>query len=233
MINIINKIIMILEFKKQSDKFVGTLGGMPYLENISLWPVNPKTKNKLVHLLSLFPNFQNDSFGNDMCISVFISLERNAKGSPKDDIINEMSVHSNRELNLMKNGYTQVLIHNKKELPHSELIELPEVLPLFFIESRDLTEEEYQREREMLDETDMGIDKSTVLGFPFFEQDRIVPQPPMKYSFKLQLNEWDIDKFENGKYKGIFKGGFGYLWLDNNFRRIKEGNSVGLFCIQW
>lgn len=234
-LNIVTNIfIMIIEFKQEASDFIGVLGGVPPLANFENWPINPQTNDKLVHLLTLYSNFQNDSITDDFCISIFITLEKGKNGLFKDEYLNCISVQSNSEINNLKNEYSKVILGKRnKSVELNSLMDDVIILPKFFITQRPMTDEEMEIQRTLLDESDMGIDKSSILEFPFFEQENIVPLPPMKYSFKMQINEWDIDKLSNGEYNGIFKGGFGYLWLDNNFKKLKENSVVGLFGIQW
>lgn len=219
---------MILEFKKESSNPVGYFGGSPWVENIAEWPSCPSTEKPMVHLFTILPQMIGSGFDYEEAISVFISTDLDKNGVPKLSLLNKYTVQETTDLKKLE-GFSRVLKHRKCAGPlqaqHGGIS-----LPFRYLEKRPYTKEESEEELTLFEDTNMGLDFSKFMGIPFYEQDVI--NPHIKYVFMIQINEWDITSFAP-EFKGLFNGGIGYLFLDRNYKKIKPGNEVGIFFVQY
>jgi hypothetical protein len=219
---------MILELKDELINPVGYFGGFPWIENEDNWPICPQTGENMLHLMTILPSIMGDSFSEDNCVSIFISFDVDVNKSPKKTLSDNYTFHESKDIDKLKSGFSKVIMTKKADKPLNSG-KAKFVLPFKNIEKRPYTDKEYEEEKTLVEEANMGIDKSKFMGIPFFEQDII--DPSMRYFFLLQLNEWDIDVFAE-EYKGIFQGGLGYVYLDRNIKKIQIGKDAGFFFIQ-
>lgn len=211
--------------KNKTNNSIGYIGGNVTIPT-NLWPIVPEKNIYQTHLCTLFPNFfRNGSLSENKNISIFISIERHKLGGVKETISSKYTVHQASDLNLLAEGYSQVIVYdcdynNDKELSLSEI-----VLERKYFEFIEDATQYMEKEHAFFEENGMGMDISKQLGIPYFEQDKIYPGP--KYQFYMQLLEEDIEKELN-----IFQRGIGYFYLDKNLKKLKSGSNAGLFFIQ-
>ena len=221
---------MRLIFKKEIiANPVAIFGGGAWIEDTKDWPRIPFSERYMTHLMSIFSNIMGDSFDSNYCISVFISYELDKDGYPKVSLSDKYVVHTQDDLTKFKEeGFTKVIITKKRISSIKEKFS-EHVLPTIYIDKRNFTKEENDSYDEEFENSGMGIDGSTLLTNPYFEQDVI--KFPMSEDILLQIDEWDlVDIYP--ELKGIFQTGLGYLFLNKNYKKKKNGEIIGDFFIQ-
>ncbi|NDV68301.1 hypothetical protein [Dysgonomonas sp. 25] len=221
---------MRLIFKKEKlENPIAILGGLPWIENIEDWPKIPSSEKYMTHFMTIFSNISGDSFNSDCCISVFISYDLDKDKYPKPSLSDKYTVHNQADLIRFKEyGYTKVIITKKRDAPI--LDNMSEYsLPVLYVEKRNFTNEENEAYDKEFENSGMGLDGSTLMTNPYFEQDAI--QFPMSEDILLQVDEWDLnDIFPD--YKDIFQSGLAYLYLNKNYKKKQMGETVGCFFTQ-
>ncbi|MDE6251949.1 MAG: DUF1963 domain-containing protein [Lachnospiraceae bacterium] len=182
------------------------IGGKSFLPNDIKWPVNPNG-DKLVLILNLPTNFLNTNcetnFPKDMIISVFTTY------NPEDYFLDSIVYHGNaEELDNIKNGFTQVILHPIGSLRNDSEFLIPA--------RKIIVEKEINKENEYY---------GSLLGNPpvFLQQERLELD---SYQFCMQIYGEDFpDEFQDIFY---LDESIGYLFLN------KEGNlnDTGLFFTQ-
>lgn len=138
-------------------------------------------------------------------------------------------MHNQTDLISFKgHGYTKVIITKKRNT--SILENMSEYsLPVLYVEKRNFTNEENEAYDKEFENSGMGLDGSTLMTNPYFEQNII--QFPMSEDILLQIDEWDLsDIFSD--YKGVFQSGLAYLYLNKNYKKKQMGEIAGCFFIQ-
>jgi hypothetical protein len=162
-----------------------------------------------------------------MAMTVFIAVEQRGDGSFSRNLQRRYTVHQQSDLEaIIKNGFARVILH---ELVDEPLVpeEPPFLLERAFIDFEEMTREEHEEENE---DEDSGIELSKPSGRPYWIQDPIYES--RRYMFLMQLLDADVAGTGNA-HIGLFGEGIGYLFLDKQARRGKEGDEAGFFFIQF
>jgi hypothetical protein len=159
----------------------------------------------MTHFMTIFHNISGDPFDSGCCISVFVSYELDKNESLKQSLSDKYTVHNQARLAPFKEqGYTKVIITRKQSSSvNQKLSEFS--LPVIYMEKRTFTVEENEAYDQKFEDSGMGLDGSTLMTNPYFEQDVI--QFPMSEDILLQLDEWDLSEIYPD-YKGIFQSGY-------------------------
>lgn len=96
-----------------------------------------------------------------------------------------------------------------------------------FIDFEEMTDEEHDEEHQ---DEDSGIGLSKPSGRPCWLQDPIYE--PARYMFMMQLVDADVAE-ASPQHAGLFGEGIGYLFVDMQARRGKQGDDAGFFFIQF
>lgn len=96
-----------------------------------------------------------------------------------------------------------------------------------FIDFEPMTDEEFAEEHE---DEDSGLGISKQLGRAAWMQDPIYV--PSRYLLLLQLTDYEISRWAP-QQEGIFLDGIGYIYLDKQARRKKQGDEAGFFFVQY
>ncbi|MDE6251943.1 MAG: hypothetical protein K2M78_04780 [Lachnospiraceae bacterium] len=170
------------------------------------WSVNPNG-DKLVLILNLPTNFLNTScetnFPKDMIISVFTTY------NPEDYILDSIVYYGNtEELDNIKNGFTQVILHSIGSLRNDSEFLIPA--------RKIIVEKEINKENKYY---------GSLLGNPpvFLQEERLELD---SYQFCMQIYGEDFpDEFQDIFYLDY---SMGYLFLNKECNL----NDVGLFFTQ-
>ncbi|QCI11122.1 hypothetical protein E6B08_06735 [Pseudomonas putida] len=212
----------------QHNRGFGQVGGGALLKDIALWPANPETGELLTPVLTLTERFQAATFiPPGMAITVFLAAERQSGGSFNRTLQRRYTVNQQSELKAAINsGFARVILHELAD--HSlEPSDHPLLLNRAFIDFEDMSDDEEQEEHE---DEDSGIDLSKSSGRPCWLQDPIYE--PQRYMFMMQLLDADVAE-ASPQHEGLFAEGIGYLFVDLQARRGKEGDEAGFFFIQF
>ncbi|MDF0729359.1 hypothetical protein P0Y43_01295 [Pseudomonas entomophila] len=205
----------------------GQVGGAPYLDDSSLWPRAPDTGELMTPLATLTERFLPVTFvPPGMGLTVFITT-RKGNGEFSRTTQRQYTVHQQSDLKeKLGNGYTRVILHT---LTDEALVPNEPVLLLkpSFINFEPLTEDEITEE---LEDEDSGIELSKPVGRPSWLQDPIYE--PKRYLFLMQLLDADLAQ-SSPEHEGILAEGIGYLYVDRQARRGKQGDEAGFFFIQF
>lgn len=217
----INRII----FSDQNHS-LGQIGGGAWLNDLSLWPKDPKTGKPMLPVVMLTSKFLSVPFiPEGMAITVFVSVER-SDGIFKRSSLREFTVHQQSEMDKLKLGYSKVLLHSlaSQEL-FTETLDIP-------ITRKYITQQAFSAEEiaEELDDETSGAGLSKVLGRPCWLQDPLYENP--RYYFLAQILDSDIGKI-SPQHEGLFAAGIGYVFADNRAKKLSEGADAGYFFIQF
>lgn len=205
----------------ENDQSLGQLGGGAWLSDIALWPTDPDTGELMLPLMTLTSRFLGTPFLADgMAMTVFISV----RGDFKRSALRKFTVHRQDELEGLKKGYSQVLVHPLAS------VELQPDLPLINRKFIDLSAFDEADLQEELEDDTQGAGMSKVLGRPCWLQDPIYETP--RYYFLAQLQERDIRAISPA-HEGLFAEGTGYLFADNRSQKITQPTEGGYFFIQF
>ncbi|HHK1257571.1 TPA: hypothetical protein ACQQSZ_006256 [Pseudomonas aeruginosa] len=210
------------------DRGFGQIGGAPLLKELSLWPVNPQNGGLMTPILTLTEQFRPARFvPPGMAITVFLAVEQQKDGGFSRPLQRRYTVNQQSELqNVISAGFTRVILHELANQP-LEPRNPPLLLGQAFIDFEEMTNEEHDEEHE---DEDSGIGLSKPSGRPCWLQDPIY-EPP-RYMFMLQLVDADVAE-ASPQHAGLFGEGIGYLFVDMQARRGKEGEDAGFFFIQF
>jgi hypothetical protein len=217
---------MHLIFKETSSDFVGILGGLPWIKSEAEW--QKSGDSFMVPLLTIFPNIMGDPFDSKYCITVFIDYGLDRNGCPKSSISEKYTINTQDEFDKMKENHTKVVFTENIGKPYEKQLS-KEILPVLYIEKKPYTSEEIDMDIEAFEENGQGLEGSSFLSAPYFEQEEI--RFSQKYDIFLQIDEWDIQNYSN-KLKGIFQTGIGYLYYEKGYKKKKVGEEIGKFFIQ-
>lgn len=214
-----------------SDKTLGYLGGSVDRFPKELWAQIPNSELYQTHLFTLYPDFYHevDKMNvQNFRISVFASLERHALGGVKHSLTEKFTVNADDELAILEQGYSTAILYQVDD--SIEEYNLSEIsLKKTYFHVLENSDEQYQsyKEEELLcfEDSGMGMDVSKMFEMFFFIQDDIRVHP--KYRRLFQILDDDIDK----DWK-VFQDGIGYFFLDQNIKKLKHGDSAGIFFIQ-
>lgn len=214
-----------------TDRTLGYIGGGVNKFPKELWAKIPNSELYQTHLFTLYPDFYHEADRmsvKNFRISVFASLAEHALGGVKYSLTDKFTVHSDEDLKNLEQGYsTAVLYEVDDSLEEYNLSEVSLKKTYFhLLEKSDEGFDKY-KEEELLcfEDTGMGADVSKMFDMFFFIQDDIKVHP--KYARLVQILDDDIDK----EWK-VFQGGVGYFYLDRNIKKLKHGDSAGIFFIQ-
>ncbi|MGN8249309.1 hypothetical protein [Pseudomonas sp. SMV7] len=212
----------------QHDQGLGHVGGGAYLNNLALWPTNPKTGELLTPLVTSTERF----YSGDRCIpagmatTVFIAAQHYQSGGFNAALQRRYTVSEQSQLQeQINNGFARVILHDLAPEPI-----VPDNAPLLltqaFINFEAMSEDEWDEE---IGGEYGGIALSKAGGSPSWLQDPVYE--PNRYMFHLQLLDADIAAL-NPEHEGAFADGIGYVFIDLQARRGKEGDEAGFFFIQ-
>ncbi|HAL66247.1 hypothetical protein ACSFEV_17370 [Pseudomonas fulva] len=212
----------------QQDHGYGQIGGAPLLKDLSLWPANPQTGGLMTPIMTLTEQFQPARFvPPGMAITVFLAVEQQQDGSFNRPLQRRYTVNQQSELqSVLSGGFARVILHELASHP-LEPSTPPLLLERAFIDFEEMTDEEHDEEHE---DEDSGIGLSKPSGRPCWLQDPIY-EPP-RYMFMMQLVDADVAQ-ASPPHGGLFGEGNGYLFVDMQARRGKEGDDAGFFFIQF
>lgn len=213
-------------FFTEVDEGVGQLGGGAWLEDVSLWPVNPGTGEPMLPLLMINSKFLTIPFlPEGMVATVFISV-REKRGVFSENLMRKYTVHQKDELPKLADGYAKVLLHRPSV--EERFIEfMPSPISKKFLQLKEFTPSDSEVESE---DDFNGADFSKQLGRPCWLQDPIYEGS--RYFFLAQLLESDIARV-SPQHEGIFSEGIGYIFWDNRAKKLSEGSDGGYFLIQF
>ncbi|MCT8165081.1 MULTISPECIES: hypothetical protein [Pseudomonas] len=210
----------------ERDKGFGQVGGSVRMDDPTLWPLAPDTQEPMTPLCTITENFlPAPVFPAGMAATVFITA-RKRDGYFNQSVIRRYTVHDEAELPNTHNGFARVLLHRLTDR------ELPAPTGTFLLERRyidfePMTDEEFEEEH--ADEyAGLGISKQ--LGRASWMQDPIYLSS--RYVLLLQLTDYDISRWAPTQ-EGIFLDGVGFVYLDKQARRKKQGDEAGLFFVQY
>ncbi|WP_296266631.1 hypothetical protein [Pseudomonas sp. UBA6562] len=217
-----NKIIF-----SDHDEGLGQVGGGAFLEDSALWPKAPDSGEPMTPLMTLTERFLPVKFVPEgMALTVFIVVRQQA-GHFNRATQRHYTVNQNSELGTAcKSGYARVVLHTLSERALWPTPGTP-LLPRKFINFQAMSEEEVDEE---LEDEDSGIELSKPLGRPSWLQDPI--HGSARHVFLMQLLEADIVAW-SPEHEGLFAEGIGYVYLDKQARRGKQGDEGGYFFIQF
>ncbi|SPO69289.1 hypothetical protein [Pseudomonas sp. JV241A] len=209
-----------------NDRGLGQVGGGARLPRLDLWPLTPDTQEPMTPLCTITERFLPINFiPAGMALTVFITARQHG-GAFNRAVQRHYTVNQQDDLDKTGNGYARVILHT---LAEQEL--LPAVPPLLlersFIQFEPLSAQE---EDEELADEDSGLEVSKPLGRPSWLQDPIYE--PQRYQFLMQLLDSDIAK-ASPAHEGLLADGIGYLYVNRQARRGKEGDEGGFFFIQF
>lgn len=208
------------------DAGFGQVGGGAFLEDIALWPLAPSSGKMMTPLITLREHFLPVRFlPEGMALTVFIAVDAR-DGTFDSSIQHRYTVNLQSELEeVRQGGYSRVLLHKLSEQalwPTSDTV----VIPPKFIDFVEMTDAEVEADLED-DRNGLGISKP--VGRRFWLQDAIGESN--RYSFLMQLMEYDIAEW-SPVHAGLIGRGVGYLYVDRQARRGKQGDEGGYFFIQ-
>jgi hypothetical protein len=212
----------------QQDRGFGQIGGAALLKDLSLWPKNPETGMLMTPILTLSERFQPAMFvPPGMAITVFLAVEQHQDGSFSRPLQRRYTVNQQIELlNVLSSGFARVILHELASQP-LEPANPPLLLERAFIDFEEMTDEEHDEEHQ---DEDSGIGLSKPSGRPCWLQDPIYE--PTRYMFMMQLIDADVAE-ASPQHAGLFGEGNGYLFVDMQARRGKQGDDAGFFFIQF
>lgn len=212
-------------FFTDTDEGTGQLGGGAWLEDISLWPLNPDTREPMLPLLMINSTFLAIPFlPEGMVATVFVSAKATSEGF-SEALMQKYTVHQKDELSKLASGHAKVLLHRLSA--EERFIEhMPPPITKKYIQLNEFT----ALDAELESEDDFnGAEFSKQLGRPCWLQGHIYEGS--RYFFLAQLLESDIASV-SPQHEGIFSGGMGYLFWDNRAKKLSEGSEGGYFLIQ-
>lgn len=212
----------------RQDRGFGQIGGAALLKDVSLWPTNPETGMLMTPILTLSERFQPATFvPPGMAITVFLAVEHYPDGSFSRPLQRRYTVNQQAELqDVISSGFARVILHELANQP-LEPDNPPLLLERAFIDFEEMTDEEHDEEHH---DQDSGIGLSKPSGRPCWLQDPIYE--PARYMFMMQLVDADVAE-ASPQHAGLFGEGIGYLFVDMQARRGKEGDDAGFFFIQF
>lgn len=212
----------------RQDRGFGQIGGAALLKDVSLWPTNPETGMLMTPILTLSERFQPATFvPPGMAITVFLAVEHYPDGSFSRPLQRRYTVNQQAELqDVISSGFARVILHELANQP-LEPGNPPLLLERAFIDFEEMTDEEHDEEHH---DQDSGIGLSKPSGRPCWLQDPIYE--PARYMFMMQLVDADVAE-ASPQHAGLFGEGIGYLFVDMQARRGKEGDDAGFFFIQF
>lgn len=210
------------------DRGFGQIGGAALLKDLSLWPTNPETGMLMTPILTLSEHFQPATFvPPGMAITVFLAVEHYQDGSFSRPLQRRYTVNQQAELQgVISSGFARVILHELANQP-LEPGDPPLLLERAFIDFEEMTDEEHDEEHH---DEDSGIGLSKPSGRPCWLQDPIYE--PARYMFMMQLVDADVAE-ASPQHAGLFGEGIGYLFVDMQARRGKQGDDAGFFFIQF
>lgn len=210
------------------DRGFGQIGGAALLKDLSLWPTNPETGMLMTPILTLSERFQPATFvPPGMAITVFLAVEQHQNGSFSRPLQRRYTVNQQAELqDVISSGFARVILHELASQP-LEPGNPPLLLERAFIDFEEMTDEEHDEEHQ---DEDSGIGLSKPSGRPCWLQDPIYE--PARYMFMMQLVDADVAE-ASPQHAGLFGEGIGYLFVDMQARRGKQGDDAGFFFIQF
>ncbi|MBO0933298.1 hypothetical protein [Fibrella aquatilis] len=159
-------------------------------------------------------------------LSVFVSFDFGNKTNAIA-LSRQMAVNSQDQFGNTKAGYCRVVLHQAGNAPTPPPSADYVPLPLCQVKRSDFSAAEMADE---VAEPGRGLDVSKFGGIPGWLQDDIFFQP--RYDYALQLSEYDIRRLSPA-HEGIFRGGMGYLYIDNNAKKLSTPAEGGYFFIQF
>ena len=210
------------------DRGFGQVGGAALLKDLSLWPTNPETGMLMTPILTLSERFQPATFvPPGMAITVFLAVDQYQDGSFSRPLQRRYTVNQQAELqDVISSGFARVILHELANQP-LEPGNPPLLLERAFIDFEEMTDEEHDEEHH---DEDSGIGLSKPSGRPCWLQDPIYE--PARYMFMMQLVDADVAE-ASPQHAGLFGEGIGYLFVDMQARRGKEGDDAGFLFIQF
>ncbi|WGV21503.1 hypothetical protein QIY50_04455 [Pseudomonas putida] len=210
------------------DRGFGQVGGAALLKDLSLWPTNPETGMLMTPILTLSERFQPATFvPPGMAITVFLAVDQYQDGSFSRPLQRRYTVNQQAELqDVISSGFARVILHELANQP-LEPGNPPLLLERAFIDFEEMTDEEHDEEHH---DEDSGIGLSKPSGRPCWLQDPIYE--PARYMFMMQLVDADVAE-ASPQHVGLFGEGIGYLFVDMQARRGKQGDDAGFFFIQF
>ncbi|WP_085622736.1 MULTISPECIES: hypothetical protein [unclassified Pseudomonas] len=210
------------------DRGFGQVGGAALLKDLSLWPTNPETGMLMTPILTLSERFQPATFvPPGMAITVFLAVNQYQDGSFSRPLQRRYTVNQQAELqDVISSGFARVILHELANQP-LEPGNPPLLLERAFIDFEEMTDEEHDEEHH---DEDSGIGLSKPSGRPCWLQDPIYE--PARYMFMMQLVDADVAE-ASPQHVGLFGEGIGYLFVDMQARRGKQGDDAGFFFIQF
>ncbi|AIR88616.1 hypothetical protein [Pseudomonas cremoricolorata] len=216
-----NKIVF-----SDQDAGLGQVGGGAFLPDMALWPRAPDSGELLTPLMTLTERFLPVTFiPEGMALTVFIAVKQR-DGEFNEATQRRYTVNQQSELETVRNaGYARVLLHRLSDQPLSPTPGTL-LLPSAFIHFQAMSDEELEQE---LEDDDNGLEVSKPVGRPSWLQDPIYE--PNRYLFLLQLRDYDIAQW-SPEHEGLLAEGIGYVYVDRQARRGKEGDEGGYFFLQ-
>ncbi|MBI6895325.1 hypothetical protein JET64_00735 [Pseudomonas putida] len=209
------------------DHGLGQIGGGARLKDASLWPRSPDTDEPMTPLLTLSDRFLPVTFiPPGMAITVFITACQQ-DGAFNRSTQRHYTVNQQSELDEKRaNRFARVILH---ELADQSIAPPAAALLLdrAYIQFEPFSDEEEEQE---LEDEDSGIDLSKPVGRPCWLQDPIYE--PQRFLFLMQLLDSDVAAASR-QHVGLFSDGIGYLYVDRQARRGKQGDEAGFFFIQF
>lgn len=208
------------------DAGFGQVGGGAFLEDIALWPRAPSSGEMMTPLITLTERFLPVKFlPEGMALTVFIVASRH-DGQFDPSVQQRYTVSRQSELeSVRQGGYSRVLLHTLSEhalWPTPETV----VIPSKFINFAEMTDDEVEAD---LEDDCNGLEISKPVGRRFWLQEPIGESN--RYGFLMQLMEYDIAAW-SPEHAGLIGNGIGYVYLDRQARRGKQGDEGGYFFIQ-
>ncbi|MHB2082736.1 hypothetical protein [Pseudomonas asiatica] len=210
----------------EQDKGFGQVGGSVRMDDPALWPLAPDTQQPMTPLCTVTENFLPAKiFPPGMAATVFITAQKQGGGF-NQSVVSRYSIHDQAELPGIDNGYARFILHR---LCQEELPAPPEtfLLERRYIDFEPMTEEDFAKEH--ADEhSGLGISKQ--LGRAAWMQDPIYVSS--RHLLLLQLTDYEISRWAP-QQQGIFLDGIGYIYVDKQARRKKQGDEAGFFFVQY
>jgi hypothetical protein len=216
-----------LGFQISTKETTTYLGGLPHLDTSTIWPLCPSTGQPQLHLMTLGPDFFFiPTINAGYSLSVFVSFDYEQRGN-NIALPREFAINDTQQVNKVKQGFCQVLLHKTGLLPAAA--PSPNYLPLpkCSIDKSPFSLQELKEETTI---PGSGLDVSKFGGIPGWLQDDISLGP--KFSYLLQVSEYDI-RLLSPEHEGLFRGGLGYLYLNRNIRKLTETYEAGHFFVQF
>ena len=222
-----------IEFRPFGEADIGVmsqLGGGAWLPCLDDWPVTPDTKEPLLPIMTIRPDFfPTVRFKSpDLALTIFVSVEYTGHGYDRfyDGQARKFAANDRYQFKALVPGYARIILHpvGPKEL--FAQTDFP-YIPKHAMAVRSFTNEEIEEE---LADPDMGLDASKFLGRPAWLQDPIYEGP--KHSFEIQIRESDIMAV-SPEHEGIFHEGTGYVFIANNLNRLDSLSEGGIFIVQF